>query len=88
MVAYDAHDRHLFARKMNFAATWISYPFHQSRCRHDALSPVDLTDQQFIRYGGNKGGTFWCGYFSRPTVSCGRFSRLKVSTNGGFAYDT
>jgi hypothetical protein len=39
-VAYHAHDRHLFAREMNFAAAWVSHPFHKCRGIHGHLSPV------------------------------------------------
>src|SRR5713226_2851123 len=34
-VAQSAHNRHLFAGKMNLATTRISYPFRQSCSSHD-----------------------------------------------------
>jgi len=36
-VAQSAHNRHLFAGKMNLAATWISHPFRQSCSSHDGF---------------------------------------------------
>src|SRR6266481_9472291 len=68
-VAHNAHDRHLFAVEMNFAATWISYPFNQSRCIHHGLSPARSDSNGTIHpYGAKPEVAFSCGHFSRRSL--------------------
>jgi hypothetical protein len=31
--------------KVNLATMWLSHPFHQTRCSHDRLLPLDLTNE-------------------------------------------